>query len=137
MWLARGAPPGAYDPNHPDDRMSGNFPFLMLVDDRSVGAIRIDIDGTTAWARRVAIQKEDQCCGYGRRMLELAMAFAHSNGCTLMQSAVDASAVGFYSKLGFEVIEWGDAPSGPLMQRLLTEKPFIGKGHTVLEKSNG
>jgi GNAT superfamily N-acetyltransferase len=113
-------PPGEYDRNHPDDRAAGHYPLLLLLDGRPVGALRVDVDGMTAWARRVAIREDVQRRGHGRRMLELAVEFARTLGCRLMRSAVDGAAVGFYRKLGFREVEGIDASAGPQMQRPLT-----------------
>src|SRR5262245_60808363 len=121
LWEARGRRPGEYDRNHPDDRAVGHYPLLLLLDRRPVGALRVDVEGMTAWVRRVAIREEVQRRGHGRKMLELAMEFARTRGCRLMRSAVDGTAVGFYRKLGVWEVEGSDTVAGPQMQRPLTE----------------
>jgi ribosomal protein S18 acetylase RimI-like enzyme len=66
-----------------------------------VGAISVEIDSREAWFRRVAIREEVQRRGHGRRMIELAVAFAREKGCVHVRSNVDSAAVSFYRKLGF------------------------------------
>jgi GNAT superfamily N-acetyltransferase len=120
LWAARGRRPGEYDRNHPDDHAAGHYPLLLLLECRPVGALRVDVEGITAWVRRVAIREDVQRCGHGRRMLELTMEFARTLGCRLMRSVVDVTAVGFYRKLGFREVEGVDTTAGPQMQRPLT-----------------
>jgi GNAT superfamily N-acetyltransferase len=91
LWEARGCPPAEYDRNHSDDRAADHYPLLLLLDRQPIGALRVDVEGITAWVRRVAIREEVQRCGHGRRMLELAMEFARTKGCRLMRSAVDVT----------------------------------------------
>jgi GNAT superfamily N-acetyltransferase len=43
--------------------------------------------------------------GYGRQLLELAAEFAAREACVRIDSHVDADAVGFYSRCGFERVD--------------------------------
>src|SRR5215831_15690799 len=86
----------AYDEHHPDETRPGHYPLLLWVADSPVGAIRIDIDGSRATFRRVAIRDDLQRRGYGRRLLEAAEQFAQQRGCTRIESYVDRPAINFY-----------------------------------------
>ena len=66
-----------------------------------IGVIRIDIDGSVAWFRRVAVREELQRAGHGRALLGLAEAFARGEGCYEVCSNVAADAVGFYEACGY------------------------------------
>ncbi len=107
LWEARGRV-GEYDRDHPDEHADGNHPFLLVVDGRPVGVLRIDIRPPVAWLRRVAVREHLQRRGHGRLMLQLAMHFARENGCTEARSNVDPDAVAFYRKLGFTVVDGDD-----------------------------
>ncbi len=94
---------GAYDRNHPDERIPGNHPLLLFLDRRPVGVIRVDVCPPVAYFRRVAIVTELQRLGHGTAMLNLAERFALDRGCSTICSNVDPGAVSFYSRLGFSV----------------------------------
>ena len=47
---------GVYNENHPDDRVAGHHAKLLLHRGDPIGVIRIDISGTEAIYRRVAIR---------------------------------------------------------------------------------
>lgn len=93
--------------------------MVLHLNDEPVGVLRIDVDGSTAWVRRVAIREDMQRQGHGRRMLQLASEFAVDEGCTMLRSFVDAAAIGFYRKLGFEVVRPAGSEGGMLMQKTL------------------
>lgn len=61
----------------------------------------MELDGSEAWLRRVAIREDVQRSGHGRRMVEMAMDFARSRGARRVKSNVDEDAVAFYRQLGF------------------------------------
>jgi GNAT superfamily N-acetyltransferase len=94
---------GVYDPSHPDEHARGNHPKLLLCNGARVGVVRIDLDGSTATLRRVAIRAELQGLGHGRTLLALAETFARSAGCSRLDSNVAPDAVGFYLKCGFSL----------------------------------
>ena len=102
---------GTYDENHPDERAVGNHPKLLIYRGDPVGTIRIDIDGTTAILRRVAIRADAQRHGHGRILLLLAQRFATENGCVKLASFVAPDAVGFYRSFGFDIER--DSAVGP------------------------
>jgi GNAT superfamily N-acetyltransferase len=100
LWDARGD--DAYDYEHPDERLPDHHAMLLVVDEHPVGTVRVDLDPPEAWLRRVAVVADLQRRGHGRRMLELATAFARDRGCRLIRSNVAPDAVGFYEQLSFE-----------------------------------
>jgi GNAT superfamily N-acetyltransferase len=92
---------GAYDEHHPDETRPGHHPLLFWAAGSPVGVIRIDVDGSRAIFRRVAIRDDLQRRGYGRQLLEAAEQFARQQGCTQIESHVDPTAVNFYQRCGF------------------------------------
>lgn len=96
---------GVYDENHPDERAAGHFPKLLLRQDEPVGVVRIDIVGTDAMLRRVAVRSDVQRRGHGRVLMALAERFARSRQCDHLVSRVAPDAVEFYRKCGFATIE--------------------------------
>ena len=118
LWDARGRV-GEYDRHHPDEHAPGKHPFLLVVGGDPIAALRIDIRPPIAWFRRVAVREHRQRHGYGRLMLELAMAFARESGCVEVRSNVDPEAVAFYGKLGFTVVDGEDAAPSVAMSRSL------------------
>lgn len=100
LWEARGRF-GEYDDSHPDDYRSNHFPKLLLHDGVAIGVIRIDLQGKTAWFRRVAIAELHQRNGHGRALLSLAEGFAEQNGANRIESSVDEDAIPFYRRCGY------------------------------------
>src|ERR1044072_7187731 len=76
----------AYDENHPDDRKLGNHPLVLLYGGEVIGVLRVDVSGSVAMLRRVAIRDDLQRHGHGRVLLRLAEAFASREGCEEMRS---------------------------------------------------
>jgi GNAT superfamily N-acetyltransferase len=100
----------AYNENHPDDSKPGNHPLILLYCDDIIGVIRLDIDGTVAWFRRVAIRDDLQRLGHGRALLRLAEDFAKAQGCSEVRSNAAVEAVGFYERCGYARDESVPAP---------------------------
>jgi GNAT superfamily N-acetyltransferase len=110
----------AYDPNHPDEHRAGHYPFLLWIAGQPVGVIRIDIDGTTATFRRVAMREDLQQRGYGRRLLNEAEQFARNKACVRIESHVDPTAVPFYERCGFtRVVSPSEPDRLPLMTKAI------------------
>jgi N-acetylglutamate synthase-like GNAT family acetyltransferase len=101
LWERRGLI-GVYDENHPDERLPGRYPFLLMLGTAAIGVLRIDIEGNKAIFRRVAVREDMQHAGNGRVLLNLAEKFARANGCDHLYSFVAPDAVGFYEKCGFQ-----------------------------------
>lgn len=91
----------AYIENHPDDSKPGNHPLVLLYRGDVIGVLRIDVDGTVAWLRRVAIRDDLQRAGHGRVLLRLAEGFAKTAGCNEIRSNAAVEAVGFYERCGY------------------------------------
>jgi GNAT superfamily N-acetyltransferase len=94
---------GVYDENHPDERVPGNHPRLLRYRNDAIGVVRIDVAGTVAILRRVAIRADVQRQGHGRVLLALVEDFARGKGCERLASYVATDAVGFYRKCGFSI----------------------------------
>jgi GNAT superfamily N-acetyltransferase len=91
----------SYDASHPDEHRAGHHPLVLWAGDAAVGVLRVDITGTVAVFRRVAVRPEVQRRGYGQQLLRLAEQFAKTHGCTRIESHVDPDAVAFYERCGF------------------------------------
>jgi GNAT superfamily N-acetyltransferase len=91
----------AYIENHPDDSKPGNHPLVLLYRGEVIGVLRIDVAGTAAWLRRVAIREDLQRAGHGRALLRLAEGFAKAAGCDEIRSNAAVEAVGFYERCGY------------------------------------
>jgi len=94
-----------YDENHPDEYREGNHPFLLVCNGEPIGVIRVDINGTRAFFRRVAIREDLQRSGHGRVLLALAESFAREEGCNHIRSEVARDAVGFYERCGYTSVQ--------------------------------
>ena len=103
-----------YDENHPDERVPGNHPKLLLYRGDPVGVIRIDIASPRALFRRVAIRADVQRRGHGRVLLSLAEEFAVEQGCRHLAASAAPNAIGFYQKCGFVNDRSKVARSGPV-----------------------
>jgi GNAT superfamily N-acetyltransferase len=91
----------AYIENHPDDLKPGNHPLVLVYRGDVIGVLRIDVHGSVAWLRRVAIREDLQRAGHGRILLRLAEHFAKTEGCDEMRSNAAVEAVGFYERCGY------------------------------------
>jgi GNAT superfamily N-acetyltransferase len=96
---------GKYDPDHPDEHKSGNFPGLLISGSDYIGTVRIDMAGEIAYLRRVAIDDPWQRRGFGRVMIRLAESFALDQGARRIESIVAADAVPFYEKCGYRPVD--------------------------------
>jgi GNAT superfamily N-acetyltransferase len=106
-----------YIENHPDDLNPDNHPLILLYRGAVIGVIRIDVAGTVAWFRRVAIRDELQRLGHGRILLQLAEAFAKTEGCDEIRSNAAVEAVGFYERGGYARDLSADAPVNSIRVR--------------------
>ena len=92
---------GIHDENYPEEFETVNHPLILIYKGVPIGVIRIDIELSVAWFRRVAVREELQRAGHGRVLLRLAEAFARDQGCDEVRSNVAADAVGFYERCGY------------------------------------
>jgi len=90
-----------YIENHPDDFKAGHYPLVLVYKDVVIGVVRVEVNGTTAWLRRVAIREDLQRQGHGRALLHLAEAFAKAQGCDEVRSNAAVEAVEFYERCGY------------------------------------
>lgn len=91
----------AYVENHPDDFKPENHPLVLVYRGDVIGVLRVDVAGTVAWLRRVAIRDDLQRVGHGRVLLRLAEIFAKAEGCDEMRSNAAVEAVEFYERCGY------------------------------------
>ena len=110
---------GVYNENHPDEYVVGHYSKLLLADDDPVGVVRVDVTGSRATLRRVAIRADMQRRGHGRVLLESAVAFAGTFGCLEIESHVAVDAVEFYLKCGFSIHREQTEPSSVLMTKTI------------------
>lgn len=92
----------SYIENHPDDIKPGNHPLVLLYNNVVIGVVRLDISDRVAWLRRVAIREDLQRRGHGRVLVQLAEAFAKTEGCKEMRSNAAVEAIEFYDRCGYE-----------------------------------
>ena len=111
---------GVYDPNLPAERAPGHSPKLLVRASDYLGVVRIDVDGATAYLRRVAIDEPYQRQGLGRTLLVLAEAFAREQSATRVESSVARAAVPFYLKCGYRLVgvEEAGAPHPQMYKEL-------------------
>lgn len=90
-----------YIENHPDDFKASHYPLVLVYKDVVIGVVRVEVNGSVAWLRRVAIREDSQRLGHGRVLLRLAETFAKSQGCDEVRSNAAVEAVGFYERCGY------------------------------------
>ncbi len=96
-----------YDESHPFDRSPANQPFLLLLDGRPIGVVRLDYGGKgTGIVRLVAIAPELQRQGHGRALGLLVEVEARHRGMHRLMLNAHPAAVGFYERLGWHAEVW-------------------------------
>ena len=118
-----------YNENHPDDSKPGNYPLVLVYGGDVIGVLRIDVVGSVAWLRRVAIREDMQRAGHGRVLLRLAEAFASEKECTEIQSNAAVEAVEFYERCGYERDVSGPAPVNSVAVRKSLRNVIDFLGH--------
>lgn len=95
-----------YDADHPDDRMPGHTPLLLIHGRTPIGAARLDLmeDGA-ARVRTVAIKSEHQGNGYGRILMSCLEKIASRHGVKRLVVNAARDAVGFYEALGWAIVD--------------------------------
>jgi GNAT superfamily N-acetyltransferase len=96
----------SYDENHPDDRAEQNTPFLLILNARPIGTARLDVRGRVAVVRLVAVVREEQRLGHGRRLDALIEAEARRRGVTELRVNAAPDATGYYEKTGWRRADW-------------------------------
>ena len=84
-----------------DGRDADAVQFLMFRNDTPVGTARMLIDGDTGKIGRVAVLKDHRGAGYGKRLIEAAVAEAQARGLARVKLGAQVEATGFYAALGF------------------------------------
>lgn len=106
-----------YAVEHADELAPGHHPLLLWLDERPIGAIRIDILGEArAGLRLVAIDPSLHRQGHGRMLLQLAEDFARGAGCTRTVVYSTQDAAGFYAKAGYSEDDWDDSYVAGIVQ---------------------
>jgi len=80
--------------------------LLLRVGGRPAGITRLDIEGSVAIVRLVAIAPDLQRQGHGRQMSRLVDREARRRGVTLLRVNAAPEAVGFYEATGWHRREW-------------------------------
>jgi GNAT superfamily N-acetyltransferase len=112
---------GIYNEDHADELENGNHPLILVHGGVPIGVIRVDVQDQVAWFRRVAVRRDLQRAGHGRRLLNLAETFARKESCSEARSNVAAEAVGFYQRCGYstDLSRAADAQSILMFKRLV------------------
>jgi GNAT superfamily N-acetyltransferase len=95
-----------YDENHPHDLAEGHVPYLLELDGRPIGVVRLDFHGEIAVVRLVGILTSEQGRGHGRILDQLAVEEARRHGVRLLRVNAANSAIGFYEKNGWRPEVW-------------------------------
>jgi GNAT superfamily N-acetyltransferase len=103
LWEDRGL--GGYDEQHPDDRLSGNHPLLLMHDGAPVGTARLDVTGPRLGVvRLVAIEPNLQRRGLGRILMGEVESYARRFGLEQLEVNAAKEAEGFYQSLGWVAV---------------------------------
>ena len=84
-----------------DGRDADAVQFLIFLNETPVGTARMLIDGDTGKIGRVAVLKDHRGAGYGKRLIEAAVAEAQARGLARVKLGAQVEATGFYAALGF------------------------------------
>jgi len=68
------------------------------------GVVSLFIDGTTAQFRKMAVLPDDQGKGFGLQLLQYLVDYCKSQGIKNLWCNARTSAIGFYKKIGFEIV---------------------------------
>lgn len=82
------------------------IPFVLYLDNKPIGAARINPKHEYAKIERVCILKEYRKHGYGYKLMEYLIDYCKALGYMEIQLGAQTTALGFYEKLGF--IKFGD-----------------------------
>lgn len=96
-----------YDDTHPDDRDPRNQCFLLRLDERPIGVVRLDEHKSGVGAvRLVAIAAAFQRQGHGRALGRLVEIEARSRAMRKLVVNAHPDAIGFYERTGWHFEEW-------------------------------
>ncbi|UVK39984.1 GNAT family N-acetyltransferase [Mesorhizobium sp. AR10] len=115
LWEGRGL--DGYDERHPDDRLAGNHPLLLMRDGAPVGTARLDVAGPRLGiVRLVAIEPNLQRRGLGRILMQEVENYARGFGLERLEVNAAKEAEGFYQSLGWMTVR---SDRNPLMTKAL------------------
>jgi GNAT superfamily N-acetyltransferase len=95
-----------YNQNHPDEHLVSNHPMLLKVLGKSVATVRLDFFHNNCTLRLVAVSRDEQAKGYGRKLYELIEKYALENNANTLRVNAKFNAVGYYKKMGFIEQVW-------------------------------
>ena len=79
--------------------------FVALLEGKVIGSIMVGYEGHRGWLNYMAVLPEHRRCGYGRRLVEKAVAELKRLGCLkvcLQVRRSNLSVIEFYKHLGFK-----------------------------------
>ncbi|HEY6333194.1 MAG TPA: GNAT family N-acetyltransferase [Blastocatellia bacterium] len=99
-----------YNENHPNESKPGNTPFLLMVDDRPVGTVRVDLPPKADYAilRLVAVAAAERNKGHGAHLLSLVETYARKYNRRRLVLNAAPDAITFYKRNGFIEQVWDD-----------------------------
>jgi [ribosomal protein S18]-alanine N-acetyltransferase len=83
---------------------NGYFYLVALAGEEVVGYAGLAVNGDEAWVQNIAVRRDHQKAGLGRRLMDALLAEAVRQGAAsvLLEVAVDNPAQHLYAKYGFE-----------------------------------
>jgi GNAT superfamily N-acetyltransferase len=106
VLFAPGRLPVDYDDNHPDDRVEGNVPHILMLDEEPIGTARLDFRKNFAIVRLFAILPAHQRDGNGTLIDQMLSEKAWELGASQLRLNASPDAVGFYEKCGWRQESW-------------------------------
>ena len=97
----------------------------VFVDEQHVGVVSLFFDAEGAQFRKLAILPVFQKSGAGTALLAACVLIASQNGAKKLWCNARQDALGFYTKLGFEVDPEVFAVSGLLCQKAFLRFPYL------------
>ncbi len=105
-----------YQVEHPDESKAGHYPMAFACGSDVVGVVRLDLLSSPiiqmAAIRLVAIDKSAQGHGHGRALINEVEWLARNMRVTLLVMNANVTALGFYTKLGYQPCTWQDPSEG-------------------------
>jgi ribosomal protein S18 acetylase RimI-like enzyme len=86
-------------------RFQPNLFLIATLNDEVVGSVMVGYEGHRGWLNYLAVSPEHQRKGYGRILVEKAIAELAKMGCQKLNLQIrkgNASAVEFYKRIGFK-----------------------------------
>ena len=104
---------GKYDRHHADDKNPNNYCFIFMVNNKSVGTVRLDfIECDKAAVRLVAVLPEYRGQKIGSAMLYAIEDYAKQKGVITLVTNSAVNAKGFYEAIGYVSENWIDPGEG-------------------------